>query len=513
MSLHEQKEVKVVFIGESGSGKSTIIRHLAKNPDMIKAASSKEGHAGTTKLTVEYIYGDFEEIQVVSVLCNEKLIKGTKLEAFLLDIEEFRNLDKKSEIYENELNSYVKQYLMNLSIEELFNEINGTNLYSIISLNVPVNTELLINMKKYDIDYLKIADTRGLGDNDDIERVIPFAGADAIIIIGKNTPPNPSILDGLVKVCSTYSYIPVLFVGTHSINEDEVSISSHSTDKEYLEELNKYNKLQATPIRQLYANVCEMHSTVIEPVKKVMNECRINHVPYIRSLAIEAKTSNYYKYYIPACNNVFENCIKTISSYQIAQREVSNNLLKGNEKNSLYISLNNDVILPQILRVEIIPMYYKEYIDFVSVAKGVSLRKTPLDYSYNCVAATLHTMLRVSIDEAKFSGNYISNDIMKFFLKRVLAHNSYNWYWGYDTGYYYSIIDFCQRVTALSKQHLGKKGLELSNINCTRFGKKYNSEVSIQIFLYEEALKYLLKKIDEDIDVSDYKDSINDLYK
>lgn len=65
--INEIQEVKVVFIGESGCGKSTIIRHLAKIPDDLKYASSVDGNAGTTKVTVEYVFGDFNSIGVESV--------------------------------------------------------------------------------------------------------------------------------------------------------------------------------------------------------------------------------------------------------------------------------------------------------------------------------------------------------------------------------------------------------------------------------------------------------------
>lgn len=513
-NLQDIQEVKVVFIGESGCGKSTIIRHLAKNPNDLKCASSKEGHAGTTKASVEYIYGDFCDFEVDSVLCNQKLVKGTSLEAYLNTIEEIKNLDKLSDDYETVFNGYVKQYLQTKSVEEIFKEINETPLYSKVSIKVPVNKELYNHMQENHIDRLKVVDTRGLGDSDDIERVIPFAGADAIMIIGKNTPPNPSILKGLVEVCKKYSYIPVLFVGTHAINEDEVNIASTNPIPDYLVKLNEYNKRSDCQIKHLYANVCEKHLSLIEPVKKVMSECRINHIPYIKSLSIASgEVSNYYRFYVPACINTFKNCIKTISSYQFAQKDVSDKILSDKDKSSLFNALYSKDILQNVINiVEIIPRDYDRYIDFCSVAKGYSLRKgCPFSYSSDCVATTLHTMLKKSIESAKFSDNNISNDIVKFFLNRVLAHNSYNWYWGFESDYYYITISFCNSITHNCKKALKNKNLKLDNVVCTRFGDKYDAHKSIQILLFEESLRFMLKKVDNDIDVSSYfLDNIND---
>lgn len=96
--MDKQQEVKIVFIGESGCGKSTLIRHLAESPQQLKYASSSDGHAGTTKVTIEYLFGDYKSIKVNSVFCNIKYSKDSDLdpfgdagfESFLRNIEDFQ---------------------------------------------------------------------------------------------------------------------------------------------------------------------------------------------------------------------------------------------------------------------------------------------------------------------------------------------------------------------------------------------------------------------------------------
>lgn len=515
--LNYLQEVKVVFIGESGCGKSTLIRHLAKLPDELKYASSSEGHAGTTKVTIEYLFNECEEIYVESVSCNVNYLKDSdvgfagnpEFGVYLSSFDETKNLDKTEENYEQIINKYAKRYLEEKSIREIFDIINSSNtFFNLISLGVPVHEELYKQMQKNNINKLRIVDTRGLGDKDNIERVIPFAGADAIMIVGKSTSPSPVILDGLIKVCQDYKHLPVLFIGTHAINEDEVDISSSNSLEDYLIKLTEFNKTSDSQIRHLYADVCENHLNIIEPVREVMKECRINNVPYIKSLAIPTtKESNYFKFYIPACIQTFTNCIRTISSYQLAQKDVSNRLRNSSNKDKLFEAMRSKKSLEEVVEILTIkPRDYDNYVDFVSVAQGVSHRHgSPLDYSYNCVAATLYTMLKVSTDNAVFSvDNTISNDILIFFFNRVLQHNSHNWYWGFDTGYYYTVVNFSNSLVRTSKKKLKEQELALDHVVCNRFGNKYSQNISIQILLFEEGLRYLINEIDSDVEVKNY---------
>ncbi|MEK3757852.1 hypothetical protein MKZ07_05365 [Paenibacillus sp. FSL P4-0338] len=519
--MDKQQEVKIVFIGESGCGKSTLIRHLAESPQQLKYASSSDGHAGTTKVTIEYLFGDYKSIKVNSVFCNIKYSKDSDLdpfgdagfESFLRNIEDFQKIERSNDKYEQIVNAYATQYLNGKSLQEVFTIINTPNaFFNRITMEVPANKELYSQMNINDIDVLRIVDTRGLGDQDDIERVIPFAGADAIIIVGKNETPSPVILQGLIKVCQDYKHLPVLFIGKHAINEDEVNIASADTADDYLLRLIKFNKSRDCSIRRLYADVCEEHLELIEPVQEVMKECRINNVPYINSLAFStAKESNYYKFYVPACIQIFSNCIKTISSYQIAQKDVSNQL--RNSKANLFSSMFTKDVLESVLPyLAIEPKRYNRYVDFLSVAKGSPQRHgSPLYYSYDCVAATLYAMLRTTIDRAVISvDNSISNDILIFFFNRVLQHNSYNWYWGFDNGYYYTVIDFSYTAARECKKKLREKELKLDQVVCKRFDKQYDRNDSIKILLFEESLNTLINKIDSDIDVNNYFSNILD---
>lgn len=515
VDLIKENEVKVVFIGESGCGKSTLIRHLSLDPDGIKEASSSKGHAGTTKVTIEYLLGEYDTIQIDSVFCtivssrdpNFKFVGDTDFERFLSDISELERLDRTDENFEKSINDLAKKYLRSMSLEDVFSLINKPNtFFNRITISLPVNRELLHEMKENNIDILRLVDTRGIGDEDNIERVIPFAGADAIMIVGKATTPSPYILKGLTEICEKYKHIPVLFIGTHAMNEDEIDISSSDSIETYLTKLNDFNLSEDCQIRHLYADVFEKHLDVIEPVQKVMKECRINNVPYLKSLAMPGtKPSNYYKFYVPACIQTFSNCIKTISSYQIAQKDVSTRI--NTSKNSLYLALCDQHILDKVEKcLDPTPSSrYKWYVDFISVAKGVSQRSgSPVEYSYNCVAATLRTMLRLSINSTSFSTNAISNDILVFFFNRILEHHSYSWYWGYNNGYYYNNINFCEEIVRKCKMRLRQENLSLDQVVCTRHNKQYDRYKTIQILLYEECVRYLINKFDKDTEFNNY---------
>lgn len=120
-------------------------------------------------------------------------------------------------------------------------------------------------------------------------------------------------------------------------------------------------------------------------------------------------------------------------------------------------------------------------------------------------------MLRTTIDRAVISvDNSISNDILIFFFNRVLQHNSYNWYWGFDNGYYYTVIDFSYTAARECKKKLREKELKLDQVVCKRFDKQYDRNDSIKILLFEESLNTLINKIDSDIDVNNYFSNILD---
>lgn len=513
--MNDLQEVKVVFIGESGCGKSTIIRHLAADPRKLKYASSREGHAGTTKVTIEYVFGQHTDIVINSVSCNMNFFKDTEFEAvddagfeaYLKGTNDFDKLDRFSEEYENDINELAKEYLKSIPLEKVFEMINQPSVFfNYINMKVPANEELQENMNENGIDTLKIVDTRGLGDRDDIERIVPFAGADAIMIVGKGEGPSPIIREGLIKVCQDYKHVPVLFIGKHHINEDEVNVQSNNNITEYLNKLDDFNKTTDCSIRRLYANVCEEHLELIKPVQDVMNECRINNVPFINSLDLpKSKESNYYKFYVPACLHIFGNCIKTISSYQVAQKEVAEQL--RNSKIEIFNTMYTKQLLHSTVgHITIEPKKYSKYIDFKSVAKGTSLRRgSPIEYSYNCVAVTLYSMLKTAIDQVIISSdNKISNDILRFFFSRVLQHNSHNWYWGYDNGYYYNAIDFKYESVQSCKKRLAKNNLKLDSVTCNRFDEQYEPQDTIQILLLEDSLLYLISKLDGDADINQY---------
>jgi len=509
-------EVKVVLIGESGCGKSTLIRHLSKNPNLLKNASSKDGHAGTTKVTVEYLLGEYDKIQVKSVYCFlnnrdnlSKLTGNAEFDTYLTTFEELQTLDKYSDEFLLKINYLATEYLKNLDINKVFELVNKQSVFfNRIVLTVPINEDLLKEISNNNYKRLRIVDTRGIGDEDQIERVIPFAGADAIMIVGKHTGPSPFIMNGLTKVCENYKHIPILFIGSHQINEDEVDISSSNTIDEYLNKLVMYNNNSNCQIKKLYADVFENQHNfkLIPPVQAVMNECRINHIPYIKSLAIPtSEQSKYFKFYVPACIHTFSNCIKTIRSYQNAHNDVSNLLLNSTE--SIYKELNSKNIVEVVVNyLTIEPQQYDWFVDFDSVAKGIPQRRSPLSYSINCVSATLYSMLNYAINNVKFSNNDVSNDILNFFFKRLLDHNSNSWYWGYDSGYYYNIIDFCEVITDKCKRKLRDREnpLYLDSVIATRHSIKYDSKKSIKILLFEESLLYLINKIGDNSEIKTF---------
>lgn len=517
MSNQTQSEVKIVFIGESGSGKSTIIRHLTKYPNKIMYASSKDGHAGTTKATIEYILSDCEDFAVNSTIvnCKKDILKGTKFENYLQENTDYFNLNETDEKYESIINECALNYLKSKNINELYEIVNHETIFYYVSIFAPVNQQLYSYMKKNGIKALRVVDTRGIGDTketkgkDQIERFIPFAGTDAIIIIGKNDGPNPSVLQSLINVCKTYSYVPVLFVGTHQINEEEVDVTSIDSIETYLNKLSDYNMRKECSIRKYYADICKEHLRLIEPIKRVMEKSSINNIPHVKSLQFSTENqSKYYKFYTPACIQTFCNCINAIHEYQTVHNEVSKKFT-GKNAEELHNQLNTHVG-DMVDLFAITPREYGHYVDFRSVAAGESKRNNcPLEYSYNCVAATLRTITTKIIESSKLSENIVSDETLKFLLKRVLEHNSEMWFWRYDNDYFYSIIKNVYNIVKSCKERLYKspKGpLYLDHVVCTRHGRKYTAEESIKILLVEEALLFLINKTNNDIDVSNYMD-------
>lgn len=522
MSEENQSEVKIVFIGESGSGKSTIIRHLAKDPDRLIYASSKDGHAGTTKVTIEYILGNYDEFAVSSTIvsCKKDTLKGTDFEKYLQENIEFDKLDETADDYENIINRYALSYLKSKSINELYEIVNHETVFNYVSILTPVNEQLFSYMEENNIKTLRVVDTKGIGDvkgskgNDQIERFIPFAGTDAIIIIGKNDGPNPSVQRSLINVCETYSYVPVLFVGTHQINEEEVDVTSNDSIDTYLKKLSEYNMRKECSIRKYYADICEQHLHLIEPIKKIMEKSRINNIPHVKSLQFATTNqSKYYKFYIPACIQTFCNCISAIHEYQTVHNEVSKKLTRANAQ-ELYNELDTHVTdFVDVFGIE--PRgkshrKYDDYVDFLSVATGKSKRNNcPLNYSYYCVAVTIRKIITEIINDSELSENLTTNETLKFLLKRVLEHNSTIWFWRYDNGYSYSIINNIYNIIGSCKDRLYQHPngrLYLDKVVCTRQNKKYAAKESIKILLVEEALLYLIKKTNDDMDVNNYID-------
>jgi len=499
-AVYENREIKVVFIGESGCGKSTIIRHLAKEPAKLKRASSISGNAGITQTTVEYVFGDFEKFEVISVVCNMHGKQSESLVAFLEQQSEFKSMKQSDENYVVVLNNLVKEYLNSISLEEIYNIINTPdNPLVYISIEVPGNGELLDYMHKNEIDLLKVVDTRGLGDKDNIERNIPIAGTDAIMIIGKNATPNPTIREGLISVCKEYSYIPVLFVGVHHLSEDEVDVRSTDSIDNYLSKLVEFNHGDC-PIKTLYAKPCEDHVKLIEPVKKIMKECRINHVPHMASLQSENKgETKSFKFYIAACIETLKNCIKTIAQYQLIQMAVLEKF-KPAQKKALYPSLHHQNSFDQIVKyLAITPRDYRWDVDFSSVAGDYSQRNgSPLSYSYDCVAATLYLMLKEAIRNATFSSDATEQELISFYFYRALDQNSYQWYWGYGSGYTYTILRNIYKIVRDCKQILSEQNLELDRVVCKRYNTEYDSRYSIKILLFEQGLLVLLSEINID---------------
>lgn len=67
-------------------------------------------------------------------------------------------------------------YFNRKSLKKLFETINKpSTFFNRIVITVPVNKDLYTHLEANGIDQLRIVDTRGLGDQDDIERIIPFS--------------------------------------------------------------------------------------------------------------------------------------------------------------------------------------------------------------------------------------------------------------------------------------------------------------------------------------------------
>ena len=504
----DKKEIKIVVIGESGSGKSTMIRHLAQEPEKLKFASSTDAKSGTTKSNVEYTFGRFEEICISDVSCELSNIKSNnRFSKFLEQFDDLNNLERDSEAYFFRINSYAKDYLSNLTLDNLFKEINSSKAFNIIKIDVPANDSLFEIMEKNDINLFRVVDTRGLGDEDDIERVIPIVGADAIMVATKKENPSPVIREGIEKMCKQYSHIPLLFVGKHLFDADEIYINPDTASiEDYITALNKFNRSNNT-LKVLYVNTLNL--VRLAHVEKAMKECFTNNIPYLNSLAVKGSSSRYEKYYIPACINTFSNCIESIHNYDLAQSKAEELLKNANFKHSeIYKELASRDVLDKLSTLIIEPRYDNKYRDYRTIATYSYDSDTR--YSYNCVSVGLRTMIKSAIDSLNLSNdNNLSDDLIKFILNRLLEKMSRSWNWGWD--YYYKAfkIDCLFDILKNCEIYLQKQQLKLNSVVCTRFKgtsqeQEYDSNDSIIVLLYEHTVKHLLGSILSQRDLDEY---------
>jgi len=87
---------------------------------------------------------------------------------------------------------------------------------------------------------------------------------------------------------------------------------------------------------------------------------------------------------------------------------------------------------------------------------------------------------------------------LTLYFYRALDQNSYQWYWGYGSGYTYTILRNIYKIVRDCKQILSEQNLELDRVVCKRYNTEYDSRYSIKILLFEQGLLVLLSEINID---------------
>ncbi len=182
----------IAVIGESMSGKSTWISALFKE-DVYKILKAKceENKCGQTKVPVSYILLNPSEnsLQVQNIdWCTENLLTYERptesetgvdellnklgitdiLKTAKIPTDEQEDLEDRMLTYLN--NSAYKNLVKSLPVDYVFGiindkEINDMNLISCIEVSGPADTEIWESIKKYNLDGVRVRDTRGFLDD------------------------------------------------------------------------------------------------------------------------------------------------------------------------------------------------------------------------------------------------------------------------------------------------------------------------------------------------------------
>jgi GTPase SAR1 family protein len=501
-------EIKIVCIGESGSGKSSMITSMTRQPEILKKAIARSNEsqgtkAGTTEATVEYIFVDKEidndkKVPIKSVVCQQMSLTefqkfNRKFYQYLID----SGVNDTDDDYADELNNYAEKYISELDdLSQVFDLINSKECFcQIISLEVSASDELVNVMSKHNIHALSLFDTRGIGDNDELTRFIP-GGVDLILVMGKMENPAPNIRKGLEALCKMYSeYIPIIFVGKHMFGEDGVNIFSSNNIEDYLESVTKYNKDKSDPIWEYYYKPCKpILDKLYSALKNYIADYRVAHLPLVKNLN-SSTASPLKKFYLPACYKIVEDCVNIIVGY----RGVFDSAIKQvTFENMRKVFLSKEVYENiQKFHWALEPRDYSWDIDWRSVAYGYSCRNNiSLSYSYNAVGVGLYKMLN-SVIANNFRGSGTQEEIIRYILKTSLETLKETWYYGWYDNYTYTMINCRYDIVARTRDFLKKHtpSLNLDNVVCTRHAVQYDKSVSIEILLYERSVEALFKDV------------------
>lgn len=534
--MHIKKNyIKVIVIGESGSGKSTMIRHLAQNPEQLRSISSQTGSAGTTKCSVEYIFGDFPCITVESLNYNIKVMRGTsKYRQFIKETEtqiiqdtEIDTIEPSSDVSDCILESIINKKLLakykQKSIESILSDINTPNLLYSITINVPATSNLLTCIQTNNIQSLHVVDTRGVGDSDyniikNDTSDIPIENTDALIFVTKMDIASPAITKGLQALANKYYYIPRIFIGRHTFDEDSIYIPNVETftTEDYLLLLDEYTKHKDT---YLYIDYMKNISHDLETFKQQkLNGCIANYLPHLKTMLLTSK-SKYYKFYAPACIHIFKNCIITIKKYQeledafidYIRRTKDTFSNKQNErfliKDKLHIVMKKIKELPNTYpRLMVVPNSSNLYRDFKYIKESPYC--SDKRYYWECAGTDVLRIFNYYIRIAIESENTELNQMLAFVLHRKLNHITYTRYM-YNTTYLYLSIYFLQKLIKCCHEHceilsaIYNRPYNINNISFLLEGNIYHKEEAFIILLIENTLRYLLRDINIDLNYDD----------
>lgn len=507
--------IKVIIIGESGSGKSTMIRHLAQNPEQLRSISSQTGSAGTTKCSVEYIFGDFPCITVESVDCNIKTLLSKDNYSYLQIINEAKiQISQKTTTFEDltkkqltDIATLVNERLLSFyniqNPQTYLTDLNKPNLLNTIKINIPASQELL-NTFPTNIETLHIVDTPGIGTKYTSTQNTSFSGADAMMLVTKTDNTTPDNIKQLNDIMKNYNYLPKILIERHSFDEESINLKNNAneyTPQDYLNLLDEYTKDANAALRSTYIKDLEISLTT--PKQKKLKSCLINYLPSSKNMFISNVTSVYYKFYVPACIRIFKNCLSYIQDIQILENQVRQ-YIKERVQSFSKFSLLDIEELPNIIEnvppLFIHPRCKDPYRDLRYIINTKPNSKNT--YYWNCAGYDIIQMLEVHFYNLRKNLKPDLREAIVFVMRCAIKDLSVSFeIYGANRFTIYKshiveIVELCRTYYFNNFSH-PEPVPPLDNLYYNNEGVVYNNEHALIIILLENSLRFLLEHTDK----------------